>query len=184
MPHKWEHERKKGSITSSLKVDRQSRVGSRKSKKFRSISRSLILCNTKDTDDGSSPDEKCPDPIEISTSWDQEKIDSCPRLQVLCTSEPDDSTPYPLVITSMIQSKDDGSESCKNMRRKFFIQVGNSLIIVYFMFQWFHESQGTEDTPLILGDHEPAAVQLGINSTESVLHSLLGCRVSPLHSAD
>ncbi|CAM5145492.1 unnamed protein product [Eretmochelys imbricata] len=124
MPHKWEHERKKGSITSSLKVDRQSRVGSRKSKKFRSISRSLILCNTKDTDDGSSPDEKCPDPIEISTSWDQEKIDSCPRLQVLCTSEPDDSTPYPLVITSMIQSKDDGSESCKNMRRKFFIQDG------------------------------------------------------------
>ncbi|CAM5087481.1 unnamed protein product [Natator depressus] len=124
MPHKWEHERKKGSITSSLKVDRQSRVGSRKSKKFRSISRSLILCNTKDTDDGSSPDEKCPDPIEISTSWDQEKIDSCPRLQVLCTSEPDDSTPYPLVITSVIQSKDDGSESCKNMRRKFFIQDG------------------------------------------------------------
>ncbi|XP_073160189.1 pro-interleukin-16 [Lepidochelys kempii] len=126
MPHKWEHERKKGSITSSLKVDRQSRVGSRKSKKFRSISRSLILCNTKDTDDGSSPDEKCPDPIEISTSWDQEKIDSCPRLQVLCTSEPDDSTPYPLVITSVIQSKDDGSESCKNMRRKFFIQESST----------------------------------------------------------
>ncbi|XP_043349554.1 pro-interleukin-16 [Dermochelys coriacea] len=126
MPHKWEHERKKGSITSSLKVDRQSRVGSRKSKKFRSISRSLILCNAKDTDDGSSPDEKCPDPIEISTNWDQEKIDSCPRLQVLCTSEPDDSTPYPLVITNMIQSKDDGSESCKNMRRKFFIQESST----------------------------------------------------------
>uniref|UniRef100_A0A8C3FKD5 Uncharacterized protein n=1 Tax=Chrysemys picta bellii TaxID=8478 RepID=A0A8C3FKD5_CHRPI len=75
MPHKWEHERKKGSITSSLKMDRQSSVGSRKSKKFRSISRSLILCNAKNTDDGSSPDEKCPDPIEISTNWDQEEID-------------------------------------------------------------------------------------------------------------
>ncbi|TFK13159.1 cytoplasmic dynein 2 heavy chain 1 [Platysternon megacephalum] len=124
MPHKWEHERKKGSITSSLKMDRQSSVGSRKSKKFRSISRSLILCNAKNTDDGSSPDEKCPDPIAISTSWDQEEIDSCPRLQVLCTSEPDDSTPYPLVITNVIQSKDDASESCKNMRRKFFIQDG------------------------------------------------------------
>ncbi|XP_030434253.1 pro-interleukin-16 isoform X2 [Gopherus evgoodei] len=105
-------------------MDRQSSAGSRKSKKFRSISRSLILCNAKNTDDGSSPDEKCPDPIEISTNWDQGEIDSCPGLQVLCTSESDNSTPYPLVITNVIESKDDASESCKNMRRKFFIQDG------------------------------------------------------------
>ncbi|XP_067412215.1 pro-interleukin-16 [Emydura macquarii macquarii] len=124
MPHKWEHERKKGSITSSLKMDRQSSIGSRKSKKFRSISRSLILCNAKNTDDGSSPDEKCPDPFEISTNWDQEEIDSCPRLQVPCTSETDDNIPYPLVSTNVVQSKADASESCKNMRRKFFIKDG------------------------------------------------------------
>uniref|UniRef100_A0A8C4W895 PDZ domain-containing protein n=1 Tax=Gopherus evgoodei TaxID=1825980 RepID=A0A8C4W895_9SAUR len=107
-------------------MDRQSSAGSRKSKKFRSISRSLILCNAKNTDDGSSPDEKCPDPIEISTNWDQGEIDSCPGLQVLCTSESDNSTPYPLVITNVIESKDDASESCKNMRRKFFIQESST----------------------------------------------------------
>ncbi|XP_074863166.1 pro-interleukin-16 [Carettochelys insculpta] len=124
MPRKWEHERKKGSVTSSLKMDRQSSAGSRKSKKFRSISRSLMLCNAKNTDDGSSPDEKCPDPLETSTSWDQEDGESCPRLQMPWTSEMDDSIPYPLVSTNEVQSKVEANESCKNMRRKFFIKDG------------------------------------------------------------
>nr|XP_025035354.1 pro-interleukin-16 isoform X2 [Pelodiscus sinensis] len=118
MPHKWEYERKK------LKMDRQSSIGSRKSKKFRSISRSLLLCNARNTDDGSSPDEKCPDPFEISANWDRKEIDSCPRLQAPCTSEPEDSTPYPLAINKALQPKADATESCKNMKRKFFIKDG------------------------------------------------------------
>ncbi|XP_069722628.1 pro-interleukin-16 isoform X2 [Phaenicophaeus curvirostris] len=121
MPHKWENDRKKSSITSSLKMDRKSNAGNRKSRKFRSISRSLILCNAKNSDDGSSPDEKYPDPFEISTSWGQEDFDCCPRTQMPCTSETEDSPPDPpRVITSMVQSKAAANENCNNMRRKLF----------------------------------------------------------------
>ncbi|KFO85572.1 Pro-interleukin-16, partial [Buceros rhinoceros silvestris] len=100
-------------------MDRKSNGGNRKSRKFRSISRSLILCNAKTSDDGSSPDEKCPDPFEISTSWGQEDFDCCPRTQLPCTSETEDSPPDPArVITSMVQSKAAANENCNNMRRK------------------------------------------------------------------
>ncbi|XP_075569921.1 pro-interleukin-16 isoform X2 [Pelecanus crispus] len=119
MPHKWENDRRKSSTTSALKMDRKSNAGNRKSRKFRSISRSLILCNAKNSDDGSSPDEKCPDPFEISTSWGQEDFDCCPRTQLPCTSETEDSPPDPpCVITSMVQSKAAANENCNNMRRK------------------------------------------------------------------
>ncbi|KAM6059009.1 pro-interleukin-16 [Chlamydotis macqueenii] len=119
MPHKWENDRKKSSTTSSLKMDRKSNAGNRKSRKFRSISRSLILCNAKNSDDGSSPDEKCPDPFEFSTSWGQEDFDCCPRTQLPCTSETEDSPPDPPpVITSIVQSKAAANENCNNMRSK------------------------------------------------------------------
>uniref|UniRef100_A0A8D0H8K1 PDZ domain-containing protein n=1 Tax=Sphenodon punctatus TaxID=8508 RepID=A0A8D0H8K1_SPHPU len=96
---------------------------SRKSKKLRSISRSLILCNGKNSDDGSSPDEKCLDPFETSASWDQEKSDLCPRLQLPAMSESDDSPTDPHVITSMGQPRAAASDdSCRNTRRKFFIK--------------------------------------------------------------
>ncbi|NWR69079.1 IL16 protein, partial [Centropus unirufus] len=100
-------------------MDRKSNAGNRKSRKFRSISRSLILCNAKNSDDGSSPDEKYPDSFEISTSWGQEDFDCCPRTQMPCTSETEDSPPnLPRVITSMAQSKGAANENCNNMRRK------------------------------------------------------------------
>ncbi|NXG07132.1 IL16 protein, partial [Sakesphorus luctuosus] len=101
-------------------MDQKSNAGNRKSRKFRSISRSLILCNTKNSDEGSSPDEKCPDPFEISTSWGQEDLDCCPRTQLPCTSETEDSPPDPpRAITSTVQSKAAANENCNNMRRKF-----------------------------------------------------------------
>lgn len=128
MLHKWENDRKKSSTSSPLKMDRKSNAGNRKSRKFRSISRSLILCNAKNSDDGSSPDEKCPDPFEISASWGQEDFDCCPRTQLPCTSETEDSPPDPpCVITSMVQSKAEANENCNNMRRKFLTKVGNSV---------------------------------------------------------
>uniref|UniRef100_A0A8C9U8K3 Uncharacterized protein n=1 Tax=Serinus canaria TaxID=9135 RepID=A0A8C9U8K3_SERCA len=118
MPHKWENDRKKSS--SSLKMDQKNNAGNRKSRKFRSISRSLILCNAKTSDDGSSPDEKCPDPFENSTSWGQEDFDCCPRTQLPCTSEAEDSPPNPpRAITSILQSKAAANENCNNTRRKF-----------------------------------------------------------------
>ncbi|KAI6077779.1 Pro-interleukin-16 [Aix galericulata] len=123
MPHKWENDRKKSSTTSSLKMDRKSNAGNRKSRKFRSISRSLILCNAKNSDDGSSPDEKCPDPFEISASWGQEDFDCCPRTQLPFTIETEDSPPDPpRVITSIVQSKAAANENCNNMRRKLLIK--------------------------------------------------------------
>ncbi|XP_075288109.1 pro-interleukin-16 isoform X4 [Opisthocomus hoazin] len=100
-------------------MDRKSNAGNRKSRKFRSISRSLILCNGKNSDDGSSPDEKCPDSFEISTNWGQEDFDCCPRTQLPYTSETEDSPPDPpRVITSMVQSKAAANENCNSMRRK------------------------------------------------------------------
>ncbi|NXQ60256.1 IL16 protein, partial [Anthoscopus minutus] len=104
-------------------MDQKNSAGNRKSRKFRSISRSLILCNTKTSDDGSSPDEKCPDPFELSTSWGQEDFDCCPRAQVPCTSEAEDSPPDPpCVVTSILQSKASANENCNNTRRKFLIK--------------------------------------------------------------
>ncbi|NWW12282.1 IL16 protein, partial [Oreocharis arfaki] len=100
-------------------MDQKNNAGNRKSRKFRSISRSLILCNAKNSDDGSSPDEKCPDPFEISTSWGQEDFDCCPRTQLPCTSETEDSPPDPpRVVTSILQSKAAANENCNNTRRK------------------------------------------------------------------
>ncbi|NXE87051.1 IL16 protein, partial [Menura novaehollandiae] len=100
-------------------MDQKSNAGNRKSRKFRSISRSLILCNAKNSDDGSSPDEKCPDPFEISTSWGQEDFDCCPRTQLPCTPETEDSPPDPpRVVTSVIHSKAAANENCNHMRRK------------------------------------------------------------------
>ncbi|NXD38124.1 IL16 protein, partial [Copsychus sechellarum] len=101
-------------------MDQKNNAGNRKSRKFRSISRSLILCNAKTSDDGSSPDEKCPDPFEISTSWDQEDFDCCPRAQLPYTSEAEDSPPDPpRVVTSTLQSKAAANENCNHTRRKF-----------------------------------------------------------------
>ncbi|XP_062357183.1 pro-interleukin-16 isoform X2 [Cinclus cinclus] len=118
MPHKWENDRKKSS--SSLKMDQKNNAGNRKSRKFRSISRSLILCNAKTSDDGSSPDEKCPDPFEISASWGQEDFDCCPRTQLPGTPEAEDNPPDPPhVVTSLLQSKAAAHENCNHTRRKF-----------------------------------------------------------------
>ncbi|NXD06205.1 IL16 protein, partial [Nothocercus nigrocapillus] len=108
-------------------MDRKSNAGNRKSRKFRSISRSLILCNAKNSDDGSSPDEKCPDSFEISTSWGQEDFDCCSRTQLPCTSEREDSPPDPpRVITSMVHCKAAANENCNNVRRKLFVKETSS----------------------------------------------------------
>uniref|UniRef100_A0A670K0C2 Uncharacterized protein n=1 Tax=Podarcis muralis TaxID=64176 RepID=A0A670K0C2_PODMU len=95
---------------------------SRKSKTLRSISRSLILCNGKNSDDGSSPEEKYPNPFETQTNWGQEESDYCPRLQLTCASSSEDSPPDPFMITSMMQLRAAASDGCKNMKRKFFIK--------------------------------------------------------------
>ncbi|XP_073509241.1 pro-interleukin-16 isoform X2 [Phyllobates terribilis] len=69
MPNKYGYERA-SIFMSSLKMDRQNSTGKKmkKPKNFRSISKSLILCNTKNSDDGSSLEEKYSEINELSLS--------------------------------------------------------------------------------------------------------------------
>ncbi|XP_063782000.1 pro-interleukin-16 isoform X2 [Pseudophryne corroboree] len=69
MPNKYGHERA-SIFMSSLRMDRQNSSGKKmkKVKNFRSISKSLILCNAKNSDDGSSPEEKYSEISEMSRS--------------------------------------------------------------------------------------------------------------------
>ncbi|XP_026532913.1 pro-interleukin-16 [Notechis scutatus] len=101
-------------------MERHNSAKGRKSKTLRSISRSLILCNGKTSDDGSSPDDKYANPFESQASWSQKE--PCPQLPLACSSPSQDTTSDPLVIASMVQLRTNASESCKNMKRKFFIK--------------------------------------------------------------
>ncbi|NXD92078.1 IL16 protein, partial [Chaetorhynchus papuensis] len=150
-------------------MDQKNHAGNRKSRKFRSISRSLILCNAKNSDDGSSPDEKCPDSFEISASWGQEDFDCCPRTQLPCTSETEDSpADPPRMVTSIVQSKAAANENCNNTRRKFLTK----------------ETPTCKEGPLEMQNgfrHGKAACQRTRSNSTSKLqrNNLLSC-VSPL----
>ncbi|RMB94340.1 hypothetical protein DUI87_29149 [Hirundo rustica rustica] len=127
-------------------MDQKNNAGNRKSRKFRSISRSLILCNAKTSDDGSSPDEKCPDPFEISTNWGQEDFDCCPRTQLPHTSEAEDGPPDPQrVVTSILQSKAAANENCNNTRRKFLTKKLLSLFFLWSLTFCLKEGKGKRD---------------------------------------
>ncbi|NWI08383.1 IL16 protein, partial [Crypturellus soui] len=156
-------------------MDRKSNAGNRKSRKFRSISRSLILCNAKNSDDGSSPDEKCPDSFEISTNWGQEDFDCCSRTQLPCTSETEDSPPDPpRVITSMVHCKAAANENCNNVRRKLFVK----------------ETSSCKERLLEMQNgcflHSKATCQRTRSNSTSKLHgrNLLVCSVNPYWRGD
>lgn len=123
-PRARDQERKKGSFTSSLRMESHSRTGkSRKSTKFRSISRSLILCNAKTSDDGSSPDEKYPDPFEISLAQGKEEIFHS-SAQLADTSEARPSSIPDLALASeAAQLQVAGNDRGKTCRRIFFMKV-------------------------------------------------------------
>nr|KAF6399239.1 interleukin 16 [Molossus molossus] len=94
---------------------------SRKSTKLRSISRSLILCNAKTSDDGSSPDERYPDPLEGSLGQGSEGLFHSPE-QLADTSEAGprsapDLAPSP--EAPALPAAGDGGRTC---RRMFFLK--------------------------------------------------------------
>ncbi|XP_060116141.1 pro-interleukin-16 [Heteronotia binoei] len=103
-------------------MERQNSAKSRKSKTLRSISRSLMLCNGKDSDEGLSPDEKCPNPFETSAPWGHEEPGPCPQFQLACTLSRDPGPPDPLMITGVMQLRASPGDSAKNMKRKFFVK--------------------------------------------------------------
>ncbi|XP_051690240.2 pro-interleukin-16 isoform X1 [Oryctolagus cuniculus] len=118
-PRAREQERKKGSFTSSLRMEPRGRSGkSRKSAKFRSISRSLILCNAKTSDDGSSPDERYPDPFELSLGQGEEGIFHS-SVQLADTTEAGPSSFPDLALASeaapLAAAGSDRGKACRKM---------------------------------------------------------------------
>ncbi|XP_050009889.1 pro-interleukin-16 isoform X1 [Alexandromys fortis] len=117
-----EQERKKRGLASSLRMEPHGHSGkSRKSTKFRSISRSLILCNAKTSDDSSSPDEKYPDPFETSLCQGKEFLHS--SMQLADTSEAGLSNIPDLALASEApQLQTAGSDRGKHCRKMFFMK--------------------------------------------------------------
>uniref|UniRef100_A0A2K6AJS2 Pro-interleukin-16 n=2 Tax=Mandrillus leucophaeus TaxID=9568 RepID=A0A2K6AJS2_MANLE len=108
-------------------MESHSRTGkSRKSTKFRSISRSLMLCNAKTSDDGSSPDEKYPDPFEISLAQGKEGIFHS-SAQLADTSEAGPSSIPDLALASeAAQIQVAGNDRGKTCRRIFFMKESST----------------------------------------------------------
>ncbi|KAL6036146.1 hypothetical protein STEG23_001014, partial [Scotinomys teguina] len=122
-PRPGEQERKKRGLASSLRMEPHSHPGkSRKSTKFRSISRSLILCNAKTSDDGSSPDEKYPNPFETSLYQGKEGFLHS-SMQLADTSEAALSNIPDLALASdAAQLQAAGSDRGKHCRKMFFMK--------------------------------------------------------------
>ncbi|XP_040825923.1 pro-interleukin-16 isoform X1 [Ochotona curzoniae] len=108
-------------------MEPHSRAGkSKKSAKFRSISRSLILCNAKTSDDGSSPDERYPDPFEISLGQGKEGIFHS-SVQLADTSEAGPSSIPDLALASEAAPLPAaGSDQGKKGRRMFFMKESSA----------------------------------------------------------
>ncbi|XP_034880153.1 pro-interleukin-16 isoform X2 [Mirounga leonina] len=126
-PRATDQEKKKGSLTSSLRMDPHSRSGkSRKSTKLRSISRSLMLCNAKTSDDSSSPDEKYPDPFEVSLGQGKEGIFHS-SVQLADTSEAGPSSIPDLALASeAAHLQATASDRGKSCRRLFFMKEAST----------------------------------------------------------
>uniref|UniRef100_A0A8C7B1C5 Pro-interleukin-16 n=1 Tax=Neovison vison TaxID=452646 RepID=A0A8C7B1C5_NEOVI len=108
-------------------MDPHGRSGrSRKSTKLRSISRSLMLCNAKTSDDGSSPDERYPDPFEISLGQGKEGIFHS-SVQLADTSEAGPGGIPDLALASeAVQVQAAGSDRGKSCRRLLFMKEAST----------------------------------------------------------
>ncbi|XP_039113629.1 pro-interleukin-16 isoform X1 [Hyaena hyaena] len=94
---------------------------SRKSTKLRSISRSLMLCNARASDDGSSPDERYPDPFEAPLGRGKEGAFHSP-VQLADTSEAGPGSVPDLALASEAAGSDRGKR-CKTM---FFVKEAST----------------------------------------------------------
>ncbi|XP_069322643.1 pro-interleukin-16 isoform X2 [Eulemur rufifrons] len=108
-------------------MEPRSRSGkSRRSAKFRSISRSLILCHAKTSDDGSSPDEKCPDPFETCLAQGKEGLSHSP-VQLADTSEAGPGgIPDLALAAEAARVQAAGSDRGKPGRRLFFAKESST----------------------------------------------------------
>ncbi|XP_045304525.1 pro-interleukin-16 isoform X7 [Leopardus geoffroyi] len=120
-------EKTKGSSAASLRMDPHGRAGrSRKSTKLRSVSRSLMLCHAKTSDDGSSPDEKYPDPFEMPPGQGRERIFHSP-VQLADTSEAGPgSLPDLTPASEAAPLHAAGGDRDKNRRRMLFLKEAST----------------------------------------------------------
>ncbi|XP_043933829.1 pro-interleukin-16 [Protopterus annectens] len=90
MPNKSKHHKKKSTSSSPLKAEWQNNTekDNKRSKRLMSLSRSLLLCNSKNSDDRSSPEEKYLDSSELSVEHANEKFKH-PRREQERTPETD-----------------------------------------------------------------------------------------------
>ncbi|XP_053514940.1 pro-interleukin-16 [Artibeus jamaicensis] len=126
-PPRARDQERKASFTSSLRMELHSRAArSRKSTKFRSLSRSLILCHAKTSDDGSSPDERHPDPFEMSLGQGKEGMVHSPE-QLADTSEAGPGRVPGLGLPSGFAAlQAAGSDGGKPCRRMFFLKEAST----------------------------------------------------------
>uniref|UniRef100_A0A8C3WS06 Pro-interleukin-16 n=1 Tax=Catagonus wagneri TaxID=51154 RepID=A0A8C3WS06_9CETA len=108
-------------------MEPHSRSGkSRKSTKFRSLSRSLILCHAKTSDEGSSPDERYPDPFEVALGQRKDGI-SHSSVQLADTSEAGPGSAPDLTLASeAARLQTAGSDRGKACRRMFFVKEAST----------------------------------------------------------
>nr|XP_020144681.1 pro-interleukin-16 isoform X3 [Microcebus murinus] len=118
--------RKKGSFTSSLRMESRSSSGkSRKSAKFRSISRSLLLCHAKASEDGSSPEEKYPDPFETFLAQGRDGTVHSP-VQLADTEAGPGGVPDLALAAQAAELQAAGGDRGKTGRRLFFMKESST----------------------------------------------------------
>ncbi|KAI1889711.1 hypothetical protein AGOR_G00165760 [Albula goreensis] len=114
MPHRYTHHRRKANgAANARRMERRNNAGkaNHRSKKLAIISRSLILCSSKTSDDGSSPEERYTD------NWDVEKE----REREGCGRKPEEAAPSSAAFFGGALQCHPG-EPRKHMRRTFSIK--------------------------------------------------------------
>ncbi|XP_064421801.1 pro-interleukin-16 [Latimeria chalumnae] len=107
--------RKKKATPSAQMTEQRTSTGktNKKSKKFGVISRSFMLCNGKNNDDGSSPEEKYSDSIETPAECISERLSYCPKAQASFTSQ-DDKNNSEYEVPSKAEFKPTASDNSRS----------------------------------------------------------------------
>ncbi|XP_066557592.1 pro-interleukin-16 isoform X2 [Amia ocellicauda] len=119
MPHSYTNHKKKANGP-ARRMERRSTTGktNQRSKKLGVISRSLILCNSKTSDDGSSPEEKYPDASETHKESARERSRRNPKAEILSMAVSTEQTAATVAPGQSHQRRAAGEEK-KTMRRTF-----------------------------------------------------------------
>lgn len=140
---------------------------SRKPTKLRSISRSLMLCNARASDDGSSSDERYPDPYEAPLGRGKEGAFHSP-VQLADTSEAGPGSVPDLALASEAA----GSDRDKRCKTMFFVKVRPGPAGPEGSMVGFARSELKPLSPFVLspGKHRVLILNKGQGEVEAGLH--------------